>query len=537
MKIFLLAGVLATLVLPGEIPDLPVAAILALTGAFSIEELDESELEIYYGLMNHPLDLNSAGESRLRASGLFNELQLQSLLRERRLRGDILSYTELSLISGFGPDFAEALRPFTRLSSAGAGSAAEKGFHADVSAKIQWRRDQPSSNEALAEGARLKLEYADIAEFRWTGRNTYSSPAFGPGTFSAAWYPRRANAKIVAGHYSARFGQGLLSWSGFSLSSIASPASLVRNGSGIAPTSSATADNLGLAGDLSLGRWQFSAGLDFSKGFRPMVNLSRHSDRASLGVSASKEGASMDWRLAFRNISLFGEAAFRKGPAVSSGLMWVPSYGSRLAFRASWFSPAYGNSYSGAALSYGNDWLTAGAEGGVKLRDGTQQYSALLQLGKAFHARAWIIRPSLRLKGRYRSSSTPWRCELRGDLEIMRGCSTTSLRYDRLWSAASSWLFYAGESLDLGVFSLHTRFSLFCVDDWEDRIYSYERDLPWSFSVPAYYGRGYSVYAVFSLKPGRGHRFDFKASWTDYPWNPQPKDSRLDLRAQYSFRF
>lgn len=537
MKFFLVAGAFCALAFSGAVPDLPVQAILALTGAFSIEEIAESELEIYYELMEHPLDLNSAGESRMRASGLFNELQLQSLLRERKTRGDILSYTELSLLSGFDQSFADALRPFTRLGSVGGIPDKGKGLHADASLKGQWRDDLPSGKDAWAAGVRLNVQYADRAELRWTSRNTYSSPALTPGTISAAWYPRHVNAKLVAGYYSARFGQGLLSWSGFSLSSIASPTSLVRNGGGISPTSSATADHLGLAGDLSLGRWRLSAGFDFSKGFQPLLNVTRHFDKASVGVSASLQGASVDWRLAFKNLSVFGEAAFKGGPAVCGGLMWIPAYGSRLAFRASWFSPAYGNTYSAVALSFGNDYLTAGADAGIRLRDGVQQYSALLQLGKTFHARAWTIKPSLRLKGRYRSASTPWRSEVRADLEIARGCCTTSLRYNRLWSRGSSWLFYAGEGLDFGLVSLHARYTLFCVDEWEDRIYAYEKDLPWSFSVPAYYGRGYAVYAVVGLKFGRSHRLDIKASWIQYPWNALPKDSRVDMRAQYSLRF
>lgn len=538
MKFFLAAGAFLALAFSGGVPDLPISAVLALTGAFSIEEIAESELEIYYELMSHPLDLNSASESRLRASGLLNDLQLQSLLRERSLHGDILSYAELSLVSGFGQAFTEALKPFTRLSSpASVSGGGGGGFHADVTAKGQWRTDLPSSAAAWTAGVKLRADYADRAELRWTSRNTFSSPQFTPGTISAAWYPRRLSGKLVAGHYSARFGQGLLSWSGFSLSSIASPASLVRNGSGISPTSSASADLLGLAGDLSLGRWQLSAGFDLSRGFQPLVNVSRYFDNATVGVSASLQGASVDWRLAFKDLSLFGEAAFRGGPAVCCGLMWVPAYGSRFAFKSCWFSPKYGNKYSGASLSFGNEWLTAGADAGIRLNNGAQQYSALLQLGRSFHARALTIRPSLRLKGRYSSSSTPWRNELRADLEIVRGCSTASLRYHRLWSKGSSWLFYAGEGLDFGRFCLYARWSLFCVDDWEDRIYAYERDLPWSFSVPAFYGRGYAVYAVAGFRFGRSHRLDMKVSWIQYPWNTVHKDSSLDLRAQYSLRF
>lgn len=40
------------------------------------------------------------------------------------------------------------------------------------------------------------------------------------------------------------------------------------------------------------------------------------------------------------------------------------------------------------------------------------------------------------------------------------------------------------------------RITAFHADDWENRIYCYERDLPYSFSVPALYGRGLGVYLL-----------------------------------------
>lgn len=54
--------------------------------------------------------------------------------------------------------------------------------------------------------------------------------------------------------------------------------------------------------------------------------------------------------------------------------------------------------------------------------------------------------------------------------------------------------------------------SIYHVDNWDDRIYFYERDLPQTFSVPALYGRGWSVNGYFYIKVLRWMSLYLKAS-------------------------
>ncbi|AHM58308.1 hypothetical protein D770_00150 [Flammeovirgaceae bacterium 311] len=54
-----------------------------------------------------------------------------------------------------------------------------------------------------------------------------------------------------------------------------------------------------------------------------------------------------------------------------------------------------------------------------------------------------------------------------------------------------------------GNWRLSTRYALFQTDDWENRQYVFERDVLWSFSVPAYYGRGIRYYALLQWKAGK----------------------------------
>lgn len=82
--------------------------------------------------------------------------------------------------------------------------------------------------------------------------------------------------------------------------------------------------------------------------------------------------------------------------------------------------------------------------------------------------------------------------------------------------------------------SVFLRGTVFRVDNWDDRIYFYERDIPGSFTVPAYYGRGYSVAAVGSSRWGR-LTASMRLGLTDYPSMRDTKQGKAEVRLQLSF--
>ena len=84
-------------------------AVLYLCGASCMEDLDQTTLEAYRALELHPVELNLSPRSRLLSCGLLSPFQVAALIDERERSGDILSYTELALVDGFGPEYAEAL--------------------------------------------------------------------------------------------------------------------------------------------------------------------------------------------------------------------------------------------------------------------------------------------------------------------------------------------------------------------------------------------------------------------------------------------
>lgn len=62
---------------------------------------------------------------------------------------------------------------------------------------------------------------------------------------------------------------------------------------------------------------------------------------------------------------------------------------------------------------------------------------------------------------------------------------------------------------------IHTRFALFDVTDYNARIYAYENDLLYVFSIPAYYNRGIRAYFLFNYKINSTFQFwlKFAHSW------------------------
>jgi hypothetical protein len=107
-------------------------------------------------------------------------------------------------------------------------------------------------------------------------------------------------------------------------------------------------------------------------------------------------------------------------------------------------------------------------------------------------------------------------------------------------SAGLSWLAYVEPGYKIETdrlrWSLYLRGTAFVVDDWEDRIYIYERDIRGAFSVPAYYGRGCSLSAVTSLKV-RKVTLGARAFATAYPGMAEKKPGKAGLKFQCMLTF
>ena len=524
MKILLLLAAFLA-VMPGSDRT---GAILTITGAVSLEDLDEQTVERFESLASHPLKLNLCGRSRLLSSGLLTEYQTASLLDYRSRTGDIMSWSELSLVDGFSPALAKALQEFCSLESSSAPGIPEsrKASH-DLMVRAAVKGDGHNKPD-YSYGAKYNFLLGERLEVNWGSRTTYSDSRFTPGTASVAYYGKGRIGKIVAGDFNARYGQGLLQWSGFSMSSYSSVTAMMRKGTGISASRSFTRSLHGIGADFDLGRWSVSGAWSWPG--TALAHLGWNGRKLSLGAGAKAgDGTafSLDWQAGTASLCFYGEGCWSPadGPALTSGLVWSPAYGVKTAALCKLNSKG-----TQTVAGFQNKWLSTTFDA-----IWNNSYKVTLMAKPSFEAGPFTLTPALRVKAAHKpGDKNPTRIEVRAEGSASWNEWMLSGRYERVWCQGASWLWYAegGYRSDL---SAYLRFSLFKIDAWPDRIYVYERDAPGNFNVPAYYGRGLSASAVVSCK-FRKQCLHLRASTVQYLWNLSDKSPKLELKIQYQLK-
>ena len=110
-------------------------------------------------------------------------------------------------------------------------------------------------------------------------------------------------------------------------------------------------------------------------------------------------------------------------------------------------------------------------------------------------------------------------------------------RFNVLQCDGISWLTYLEGGAKTGKFSAYLRQGFFVADDWDDRIYAYERDVPGAYNVPAFYGRGMWTSLMASWRPSEWCRLYLRAAMTTYPFMEEKKPGKAELRFQSVFDF
>ena len=92
---------------------------------------------------------------------------------------------------------------------------------------------------------------------------------------------------------------------------------------------------------------------------------------------------------------------------------------------------------------------------------------------------------------------------------------------------------------------LSFRYALFDTDTYDSRIYAYENDVRYFFSIPAYSGRGTRVYAMVKYDIGRN--IDFWLRWAQYYYTDRNEvgtgkelisgNTKTEIKAQLLFKF
>ncbi len=560
--------------------DEQMRAIVLLSGVSSEEELEEQDVERFCRFISNPLEINLVSRSRMISSGLMSPYQIASLNDYRSRSGDVLSFAELASIEGFDREYVASLRNFISLKS---NSIPGQPFKDTLILKQEVTASAAGRGKDLNYGIKHRIRIGEYAESSLTARTTYDDNSLlPPSTWSlnATLYGRRCLGKAIIGDFNARFGQGLVLWSGMTLSGYSGGTSFCRRANGINPSYSysGAGSHRGVSADFQFGRFVLSSFASFP-GLRewcengkppricvmPGANIAWYGRDGRISITGvfespvnvpdgarsprlSKEAVSFDFRWNIKGSDFFGEAAReftseKTYSVIGAAVPLVEDLRLNAVFR---------NRPEDKGMAAGLEWHSAVLTADCMAKENGKQWKFLLKLPLQV-GKTMVL--SLRGTERIRSYEPylKYRTGLRLDLDY--SSAGISARYGEDEGNAWKWrarvegllcktmagLTYLEGGRKTGKISAFLRGTVFIIDNWDDRIYSYERDAPGNFNVPAYYGRGFSLSAVGASKFTFGHRrinvlkLYFRASTTHYTFMKSPKPSRTELKVQCSY--
>ena len=489
-------------------------AALYLSGASSEEEIDQDWIQ----------RLEAMGKVRINSNhirpGLLTDYQIATLADYRATSGDILSWEELMLVDGFGREAVEALRPFLSLESRRLPGSADT---------VRTRAEALVRTTLKNVGVKAK-----VTGDHWRIGGAWRSPDWTAHAEADTRFGR-----LVLGDFNVRYGEGLAQWSGFSMESLSTVDAFIRRSSGIAPVWSYNSSSVhrGAAYENGGRHWRASAWGTLDKVFGTHAEYLGRWGHAggTLGWTPSEGiSASLESRCNLRGIDGSAEVAYRNQAfAGKASARWKVGDKGKLAAQMRVLPSKFSGKKNGEyALAAGYS-LQADRWVGLAGRSGFGSSVPLYKLSITLDAAlvplagvdprrlqvraygnwdwqlasAWSL--ALRLTERFRNYENP-RTDLRLDTKFAIGPWLSVLRFEAVRCEAWGLLTYLEGGYKNEVLSAYLRVAAFEIDQWDDRIYCYERDAPGTFSVPAYYGRGLSASLVAGYKLRLG-RFVLKA--------------------------
>ena len=555
-----------------------IETVMLFFGVDSPEELDVADVERMEDFLDCPLRINMVSQSRLAASGLLSPYQAASLSDYRARHGNVMSFTELSAVDGFGPDAVQKLRPFISLEYHQVHETAMETCH-DLVFKSAYRATGTPVSSDWNYGLKYRIR-TDRMMVSIGASMPYSAMSPWPKSYTGSLSYDFKRVRVVAGDFNARFGQGLALWSGAFMTSLSSPDAFMKKPSGVSEIFSFTGSSAltGIAGAFSMRSLTLTVltAVPGIKSFRPapekitlkpavnllwrgcfgQVSLSHVMELSGwnvAGIRIPSMGTSCDAAFCIRGVNVYGEALydwscqnihavtgtdFRIGEImrVAALLRYLPTrYEDTTAQHGAALSVSFGTQQSKH-----EGVLAADVVRYVEPKDKSVSHSTQVKfLGdwKCHIDDHWNLK--LRLSERLRSWGNHFRTDIRADVSYVSGPWAFNMRMNGLWCVKAGFVSYLEEGRKTSFTSLYLRQGIFLVDDWEDRIYVYERDAPGSFNVPAMYGRGWFVSAVASLRMNRSMRFYVRASYSGYQFMPSEKrkPDKAELKLQVVSRF
>ena len=510
--------------LAGNLRDESLRAVLALTGAGTPEELSQTELERFETLSQHPVRINLSTRSRLLSCGLFSTYQVASMCAYIEDNGHILSVAELGSVNGFDDVLARHLSHFISFEShSPPGSPPEKRTRQDAMLRLACK------DESHTMAAKYHISCGERAEAFLSAKDGY--------TMSVAVYGRRPWS-LIAGDFNARLGQGLLLWSGMSMSGVPSPSALFKSANGFSASGSFSPGFRGAAAGWMPGNWVASVAIT-TKGTL-MGSVQYTGRNGKLGLNALSEssfyGLSADWQLGLGHLTWYGEGALGGRsdacvPAIVSGLSWAPAYKSKFAILGRFYPAGYTGKHAAAVRTASKTEDEAGISAGAQYRwlnltldsavhpqklkerkKNSRSIKSILDASPQWNWGGAVLNPEVRWVQRVQLSPVKNRLvpdcrqDMRMDMTMQLKAFSAKLRYNIVKSGDTGWLSYAetgyrtpSDSSRLHVYA-YLRACFYDTPGWETRIYCYERDVPGAFSVPACYGRGFSCSLTGGIK-------------------------------------
>lgn len=552
--------------------------ILKLKGEDSPENLDPYDVESLEEMFERPLKLNFMSVSRLKESGLFTHYQAVSFVDYRYRHGDVLSVVELAAVDGFGQDFAERIAPFVSLESHSfpgkSGSRGEVFHELTARAGVKASAGEDSWNY----GMKYKVEVGEYLSGVLAISRPYGADGLLPESVSGHVRMdfKRARGKVILGDFNARFGQGLAFWIGLGLSGLAAPSGYMKRASGLSASSSFTGNYAmrGIAADYAVRRVRIAAFMALSRSEEelniiPAVNLSWFGRNGQVGLTHYAETAGIpgmfhipdmktsgDIGFCFNGVDLFAECTYdwvSASTAALAGVVFPAGDKLKLASMLRYYPSGYSSRRSSAARSTtkcSNEYafsFSGETSAGTFSADAayfpeSKSDDNLHDMQLKFQTE-WTLMfyESLKLKLRFaeriRSWGQPFRTDLRADMTCSFGRFTMTMRLNGVSCKGVGFLGYLECGYKTSKSSLYARAGAFRIDEWDDRIYAYERDAPGSFSVPAYYGRGAWTAFAAGWRFASWGKIYVRAAVTAYPFMEQKKPGKAELKLQSVFDF
>ena len=529
------------------------------------EELEEDEVERLSALLKRPVLLNIASQDELNSCGIFTRFQVASLMDYRKRSGPCLSFMELSALNGFGEDFVTKIKPFVSLESLPDLSGRNSQ---EFTERISWRYTPGLGRYGYA--SRYKIKVGEFITASVACNRSLDAGKVAPDAVCASAEVRfkKMPASLVIGDFNARFGQGLAMWTGSNFTSLNTPSSFMKRNFGATPTSSFTGNNVmtGLAGEYNFDRWSLTIlaampGIKSIKAkpekvrFLPACNLTYGWKNGQTGLTHYLEFAglasalyipnmktSFDYSMCVQGVDTFSEIMYdwvKQQISLIAGVVSPVGDGGSVAamFRA--LDSEYALSASGSLIKKS---FTGSVASDVTLYTVRKDKTQNRRLQFKFHTQwqynmtdCWQL--NVRLTERIRSWGQMLRTDLRTDLTWKSEMYSLSYRFNVLQSKDQAWLTYLEGGVKREKLSAYFRQGFFVVDNWDDRIYVYERDVPGAYNSPAFYGRGMWTSFIISLKTSQRCKLYFRTGITTYPFMEEEKPGKAELRFQSVFDF